>query len=787
MPYLTLTLNGLPVDLPPDAQVALSYRANDLRNLDTREAAFSEQFTLPLTARNAAVLDNPQVLDNQTLTPYRLLPAVLTSPGGTVLLRGFAILEASGSGYEVTLTDALGGLFAQVGQRALRAIDLSAWDHPYLAGAVLVAQTHNFEQGYTYVLADDGRLTTRDPAQGVLWYELTHAVYYRAVLAALVAQALPGYRLTGSLLNEPRFQAAVFPRATPTPRLRASTLAPFAIQALRDAPVREHDNGSGKYYPLVAFPRQLSGNPVFFNGTAFLTPPYRADIRVSARLLVRLDAEFVPNNFTNTVAAVRIVDATDAAASTVHEQIICQGVGAQFTALVAQQPLGLRAVEFDYPLPGYLANRQLAVQLRLENGAGLTIGPGSTITFAIGEHTYPGAAVQLDASLPDISQADALKLLCNQFNVVVQANAEERTIRFDTFNDLERNRPRAVDWSAKLDYGQRPRLAYRLGDYAQRNTFAYAPPIKDYAPLLLGAPVTLAQGQGVLPVPNQTLPLTAEAYAAPLGLPLAHPALNGTLALPWLPFVAEPDPAHPPTLYAANFSYGGAAPHVLYAGQRWRCTLDPAQPTRTLAGTPPSLLPVPVTDTPSAPPLLRLAWELAAYTASNEALPTCALLQPLPAAPGLRVVDDSPDSASFVPAFTLTRTGFTFDALLSDFHEGMRRALSRARLLSVALRLTPVDIAALDFTVPVQLRAAHLPGYGALSGLFYLNDIDQFVPGRPGAVRVTLLALGDQVPALAPAVTVPLVPPAGTQRRALLLESGQPLLTEAGPVLLLET
>ena len=117
----------------------------------------------------------------------------------------------------------------------------------------------------------------------------------------------------------------------------------------------------------------------------------------------------------------------------------------------------------------------------------------------------------------------------------------------------------------------------------------------------------------------------------------------------------------------------------------------------------------------------------------------------------------------------------------------MRRALNPCRVISLPLRLTPLDIAGLDFTRPVSLNVPHVPGYGQLKGLFYLNDIDQFQPGQPAPVLTTLLAMGDAVPGLAPPVTVPIALPAGAVRRALLLESGAPLLLESGAPIYLES
>lgn len=782
MPYLTLTLDGQLVDLPPDAEVALSFRANDLRTLDSREGPFSEQFTLPLTARNVAVLGVPHALDSQTTAPYRLLPAVLTSPGGTELLRGFAVLDVAGQGYDITLTDALGGLFAQVGDKALRALDLSAYDHTFSFANAQAAQSPTTDTpGYAYALADDGRLLNRGPEAGVLWYELLPAVYYHAVLRAIVAEALPGYRLTGTLLSESAYRTAVLPRVYATPRLRESEREPFAVQVLKQTSQREHDSGSGSYFPLIQFPRQLTGDSAnYSSGTEFHTPAYPADIRVSARLLVRLDAEFVTTTVAFVRATVRLVDSTDPVAVAVHEQVVLYTVGAAFTQAANEQPALPRALEFDFTLENHPANRKLAVQLRLENGAGLTIAAGSTVSYAVGPRVWPGAPVQLDASLPDISQADFLKQVVNQFNGLVQADAGSKTVRFDLFNELERRRPLAVDWTDRLDTGTRPALSFRLGDaYGQQNTFAYEDAPNAYDELLLGAPPELAPARGLLPVPNLTLPATAEGYAAPLLLPLPRPSLTGRAGLLWLPMVADSDPQRPAEPYNNTREYTTDAYPVIYGARVWRY-LDTAG--HSIAGEAPTLDPVGVRV--GVVTVQRVAWELLPYEAVNEEVAAVASVVPAPAVPGLRITQDAPGSGSFAPALALSRNGLTWPELLAAFHEGLKRILHRCRAVQVPLRLTPVDIAGLDFATPIKLDIAHVPGYGALRGLFYLNNIDQYQPAGNGPVAVQLVALGDAVPGLAPPVTVPIYIP--TSFRALLLENGEPLLLENGDPILLE-
>ena len=547
---------------------------------------------------------------------------------------------------------------------------------------------------------------------------MVHAVYYHAVLTAIIAEALPGYRLTGSLLADPRYQVAVLPRATATPELRETTITPYAVQVLTTKAVRNADAGGGKSYPLIPFQQQTAGNVTKWNGTEFNAPPFPSDVRVSAHLLIKLDAALVPLYLTRAVAAVRIVDSTDAAAVSIHEQVIYDGTN--WPQMVALQPKGYQTFDFDFTLPYTPGGRRFAVQLRLENGAGMTVYPGSTMAFTVGPRTYPVAPVQLEASLPGISRADFLKLLFNQFNVVFQADANAKTARFDLFNDLETRRNQAVDWSAKIDFQARPRVVFRLGDYAQRNTFAYANPPASYATMLLGAPLAFAPATGTLPIANLTLVPLSATYEAPVVLPLPHSCFNNTASLCWLPQVSEVDPLHPAVPYNPATVYR-TNNVVVYGGIAWKCIVQDKEGTQ--AGTPPTTAAVMISSSITAP-FPVVAWQILPYTEVEKELPSCALLVPAPAAPGLLARADAPDTASFAPTYTFTRAGLAFDTLLTAYHEGLRRALNPCRVISLPLRLTPLDIAGLDFTRPVILNVAHVPGYGQLKGLFYLNDID---------------------------------------------------------------
>lgn len=796
MPYLSLTLNGYPVDLPPDAQVALSYRANDLRTLGSREASFSETFTLPLTAQNVAVLGLPHVLDSQTTTPYRYLAAQLSAPGGQVLLDGFGILELSHEGYDLTLTDALGGLFNALGSRTLNELDLRAYDHAFTFAGVRAAEAGDAKAGYCYVLCDDGRLTLRDPARGVLFYELTACVYLDALLRAILLPPLPpvplpvgylepfnpldGYRLAGTLFAEDRYQRAVLPAAGPCPRVRAgqlaSTTAAGRVPVARvfpPPPVAQGGTFTALQFPQTSDAAGLSTDPggVFFAGVVYRPPAYTCDLTV--HVTVRLHARHAPG-FTNAgnFVALHLLDttvATSDANSLVGRydarriyQGGLSGIGQDITC------------DYEVAIP-FLQHRlngpTLALYLFADVGLEVTLLPGSSIRFTPAPRVYAGGPVALEAGLPGLKQSDLLKTLCNLFNVVVQTDPVTKVIRFDLFNELEHRRNEAPDWTAKLDLSQRPRLAYRLGDYAQTNTLRYDDAPKEYGQQLGATPYDNVGG-GTLYVRNATLPARAEAYAAPLGLPQPHDALGG-ISLVWRPLLREgnPDPLVPATRVAIPWlggviGYDENSPRLVYGGATWRAKQNVTQ------------------NSPAPDARFPQTWEVVPYEVLNDTLPQIALVAPL--LPGMPLVhDDAPGAGTFAATQGLSRTGLTFTELLPAYYPTLAGILDRVRVLTVDLRLTPMDILALDFTRPIQLGPLDWPGYGRLDILGYLNGIDQYQPAAPGPVACTFLVLGEPVPGLAP---LPGNPPVTLTRaeRVLAAEEGEPLLSETAMHFLLE-
>jgi hypothetical protein len=107
-----------------------------------------------------------------------------------------------------------------------------------------------------------------------------------------------------------------------------------------------------------------------------------------------------------------------------------------------------------------------------------------------------GSVVDSRQYLPDITQIDFIKLICNMFGLIPEVTPRDRKILFWNFSKLYENIPNARDWSAYLSERE-DETEFKFGDYAQSNYLKYkecSDVIKD-------------NGKGTLLVNDETLQL----------------------------------------------------------------------------------------------------------------------------------------------------------------------------------------------------------------------------------------------------------------------------------------
>jgi hypothetical protein len=106
-----------------------------------------------------------------------------------------------------------------------------------------------------------------------------------------------------------------------------------------------------------------------------------------------------------------------------------------------------------------------------------------------------GADVTPHLNLPDISQSDFIKIICNLFGLIPEVTPRDRKIKFWNLSELYDNIPIARDWSNYLSERE-DMIEFKFGDYAQNNILRF----KECDD------VATDNGMGIMQVDDETLP-----------------------------------------------------------------------------------------------------------------------------------------------------------------------------------------------------------------------------------------------------------------------------------------
>jgi hypothetical protein len=109
--------------------------------------------------------------------------------------------------------------------------------------------------------------------------------------------------------------------------------------------------------------------------------------------------------------------------------------------------------------------------------------------------TVYGNVVTPEINLPDMTQVEFIKMICNMFGLIPDVTARDKEIYFWSYNDLYNNIPIARDWSAYLSERE-DEIEFKYGDYAQINYLKY----KESEDVIKG------NGTGIMQLNDETRP-----------------------------------------------------------------------------------------------------------------------------------------------------------------------------------------------------------------------------------------------------------------------------------------
>jgi len=222
MNNIQLFLNDKPVDLSDDSPIALTFQINDLAEVKNQQGNTSNQFKVPLTQNNRAILGYADDISIQnpalsTQIPYTQLTAKVVQNGIEVLPNAIAEINQidddtasltilSGN---VDFFDALGGQIADMGDSTSQWSQYGAvlpwkpFDHEWDLQNVAGSQNHTAEDGWIYPIVDYGLISQGDFTQPIDVRNQRPGFFIKKAIDLMIQST--GYTATGSLLADPLY------------------------------------------------------------------------------------------------------------------------------------------------------------------------------------------------------------------------------------------------------------------------------------------------------------------------------------------------------------------------------------------------------------------------------------------------------------------------------------------------------------------------------------------------------------------------------------------------------
>ena len=441
------------VDLPTDADISIEYAIAKIGEIEKRSGVRSAEFTIPKTAKNKAIFENPDDVNNIGTKPYRRLKARYYSNGIDQQI-SFATLKESAQGYNVNIYGGNSDFFAALKDGKLTDIDFSDYDYYHTLTNYVATRTDldvprsislNVEQPSAIAL---GNIAYQPPSVSIefLLEQMAASQGYTLNNETKLKYGYPNQLMVMPLCKEwlrdfngDKYNCEFFGNTLVLP-------APFA---------------SNKIMMLT----KISGSDIYFDPTSIAT----WDGSVILNDIITVTYNIVINITVTTVGNITID---------------VNSIGISDTRLAADVVVGVNTFTYSGTAtltPSALTDDANAITISFLTSAIYTVADASlTITDTVvvtptEVNALPSVNfisrqfTTVNSLVPDLKQSDLLvtylKLTCS----LIQVDEVNKNIKIIPFEKLNDNIANALDWSNKLDLTDTPQITFAVDGYAQRN------------------------------------------------------------------------------------------------------------------------------------------------------------------------------------------------------------------------------------------------------------------------------------------------------------------------------
>lgn len=469
-------------DLDDDEVIALTRQANDIAEMQDRQSDFTAGFKIRKTRAMRELFELAGEIGSNTNLPYTKMGCRYVNEGIEVISSGYLIINRSDF-YYYYCSIYFGNLnfFKNIEGLTLNDLTLSGCNHTWNVATMVASHTSSPLPDYIYPLLEP----SDDAAMNPLTDDGSRTELYGGWVWPFV-KCLP-------IFNE------IISNADFTPEGNILTDSVFAKMAM---PISDREIASTFayrfYYGLYNnntynFPsalNQLPGGSLItgddnFKDYGIYTTHFGADYKFKIELL------------TSYLLSAPDVYLNDPSASPSN---------IAFSKITERQFGFTKIIEYE-------------IEYTSDSGIDLTFLVSSCLLYyysiqvsdiqntAIGYGSEFSSTVKISNFLPDISQTEYIKMICNFFGLIPDADSRTGKILFWNYSMLYDNIPQARDWSAYLSESD-DENEFQFGDYAQNNymRFEGSDDVKEDTGLgnMQIADETLEEKKDVIDVPVST-------------------------------------------------------------------------------------------------------------------------------------------------------------------------------------------------------------------------------------------------------------------------------------------
>ena len=439
---LQLYLGDVLCDMDDDEIVPINKQTNDIAEMQDRQSDFSAQFKIRKTREMRALFELSGEVGATTTFPYEMQECRLISDHIEIITAGRLTVEkVDDSYYYVSILSGNKNFFKSIELLKITDLDLPSTDHTW--DVATMAGTHAADLDYVYPLcepSDDGSiapLTSDGDSVEMYGGWIWPFIKIKAIWDEIFANA--GYIVEGDILTDEVFTRLFMPIAN-----RNINNSDIATHLYLGVWKGRHD--------FTGTPSWLDwnyGTVNILNGdTAFLlyakyNLPYNATYRFRVKVFAAY-GDGQPN------ACYLYINGLEELEMDITFEVWTGNV------FYECEYVGVSGEQATFAINPKDAVEQYQIEV---------------LSITLDSIQY-GTAVTPHINLPDLTQTDFIKMICNMFALIPEVTPRDRKIRFWSYKELYDNIAIARDWSDYLSERD-DEAEFEFGKYAQDNYLYY--------------------------------------------------------------------------------------------------------------------------------------------------------------------------------------------------------------------------------------------------------------------------------------------------------------------------